>query len=69
MRMSETERAIYAAAYVAEFNRLHSAGVHPHFRESHEDTSERVNAWELWCAECGIESAQALIDLHRKTKP
>jgi hypothetical protein len=66
---NEIERLIYAAAYAAEFNRLHDLGVHAEFRRlaavgeiRHEDV---VRLWEENCADCAIDHAEALVRLHR----
>lgn len=63
---TDIERQIYTAAYVAEFNRLHNLGVHRQFDLDYPDVSERVTAWELWCAESAIDSGESLVSLHRK---
>lgn len=65
-----TERAIYAAAYVAAFARMHGLGVHAEFRRRAQEgtiTLDRVVAeWEAWCAECAIDAAIGIVNLHRR---
>ncbi len=49
------EDALYAAAFVAEFDRLHALGVDDNFRrrvgKKGFSISEAVAAWEAWCAD------------------
>lgn len=65
-----TEVAVYAAAYAAEFARLHANGVHAQFRldveRGHITQDQIVPSWELWCAEMAIDWAEATVALHRK---
>lgn len=66
------ERSIYAAAYVAEFNRLHDMGVHAEFRRRVEIGTLKqehiVREWEAWCADSAVDEAQALVSLYRQAQ-
>ena len=70
--MSAISDAIYAAAFVTEFNRLHSAGVHAMFREEGgphyvADTRARVKAWERWCVKTAHATAEDLLALRLRS--
>lgn len=67
---SEIERQIYAAAFVAEFNRLHELGVHASFRADvaagRISSVDVVMLWEESCAENATHAAESAVLLHRK---
>jgi hypothetical protein len=66
---NETERSIYAAAYVSEFQRLHEHGVHAEFwrqADAGEIRSEDVvRIWEENCVDLAIDAAESLVVMHR----
>jgi hypothetical protein len=55
--------ALYAAAFVAEFNRLHDAGLHAHFCDH---PGDKVKAWEAWCADTALDIARSTLKLHNQ---
>lgn len=62
---NDTERKIYAAAFVQSFNEKHSRG--PHESPCRNEPSDRiVRVWEKWCTVTAIEDAQGIVLLHRK---
>jgi len=66
--VSSLDDMMYAMAFVAEFNRLHSLGVHAQFRLDYADVGERVERWERWCADLAIDTAKSMVQIHRKAK-
>jgi hypothetical protein len=66
---NETERQIFAAAYVADFQDSHRRGVHAEFRRR-EDAGEirpedTVRLWEEAMADNAIGEAEGLVRMFR----
>jgi hypothetical protein len=63
---SDIERAIYAAAFVYEYNRLNTKGYpHDSWREEVTDVGERIRMWEEFCTVIAKDNACSLLELHR----
>jgi hypothetical protein len=64
---SETERAIYAAAFVRAFEDAHEYGVTNWARAEAEKTGENVvGTWESGIAIQALESAEGVVQIYRK---